>query len=73
MYIFNFRKRKVDSFFRCIDFFLKNNQSSSVMAIVFFNPISEVFPRKLTNATYPDVKIEVCVDNIGEFLSIIMT
>ena len=43
------------------------------MAIVFFNPISEVFPRKLTNATYPDVKIEVCVDNIGEFLSIIMT
>ena len=52
---------------------MKSNQGSSVIAIVFFNPISEDFPRKLTNATYPNVKIEVCVDNIGEFLSIIKT
>ena len=39
----------------------------------FFNPMSEDFHRKLTNATYLDKKIEVCVNNIGEFLFIIKT
>ena len=43
------------------------------MAITFFNPITEDFHIKPTNATYLDEKIEVCVDNIGEFLSIIKT
>ena len=43
------------------------------MAIAFLNPISENFHIKLTNATYHDKKIEVCVDNIAEFLSIIKT
>ena len=43
------------------------------MAITFFNPISEDFYIKLTNATYHDEKIEVCVNNIAECLSIIKT
>ena len=43
------------------------------MDIAFFDPIPEDFHRKLTNATYVDEKIEVCVDNIGEFLPIIKT
>ena len=43
------------------------------MTIPFFDPISEDFHIKLTNATYHDKKIEVYVDNIAEFLSIIKT
>ena len=43
------------------------------MAIAFFNPISEDFHIKFTNATYHDEEIKVCVDNIAEFLSIIKT
>ena len=43
------------------------------MAIAFFNPISEVFHIKITNATNHDEKVEVCVNNIAEFLSIIKT
>ena len=43
------------------------------MPIAFFNPVSEDFHIKLTNATYHDEKIEVCVDKIAEFLSIINT
>ena len=43
------------------------------MAIAFFNPISEDFHIKVTNATYHDEKVEVCVNNIAEFLSIIKT
>ena len=51
----------------------KSNEGSWVMAITFFNPISDNFHRKPTNASYPDEKIEVCVGNINEFLSIIKT
>ena len=43
------------------------------MAIAFFNPISEDFHTKLSNASYPDGKIEVCVNNIQNFVSIIKT
>ena len=43
------------------------------MAIAFLNPISADFYIKLTNATYHDEKIEVCVNNIAEFLFIIKT
>ena len=40
------------------------------MAIAFFNLISEDFHTKHSNASYPDEKIEVCVDNIHNFVSI---
>ena len=43
------------------------------MAITFFNPISEDFHTKLSNASYADGKIEVCVNNIQNFVSIIKT
>ena len=43
------------------------------MAIAFFIPISEDFHTKLSNASYPDGKIEVGVDNIYNFVSIIKT
>ena len=43
------------------------------MDIAFFNPISEDFHTKLSNASYHDRKIEVCVDDIHNFLSIIKT
>ena len=43
------------------------------MAIAFFNPISEDFHIKLSNASYPDGKIEVCVNNIHNFVSVIKT
>ena len=43
------------------------------MDVAFFNPISEDFHTKLSNASYHDRKIEVCVDNIHNFLSIIKT
>ena len=43
------------------------------MVITVFNPISEDFHTKLSNASYPDGKIEVCVNNIQNFVSIIKT
>ena len=41
------------------------------MTITCFNPISEDFHTKLTNASYPDGKIEVYIDNVHNFVSII--
>ena len=43
------------------------------MAIAFFNQISEDLQTKLSNASYLNGKIEVCVDNIHNFVSVIKT
>ena len=43
------------------------------MAIAYFSPLSEDFHTKLSNASYPDGKTEVCVDNIRNFVSMIKT
>ena len=54
-------------------FLLKNLGSifRRVMEIAFFNPTSEDFHRKRINGSYLNEKIEVCDNNIHEFLSII--
>ena len=41
------------------------------MAIAFCNPISEDFYKERHNSFDLDEKIDVCIDNIHEFLSII--
>ena len=43
------------------------------MAIAFYNPISEDFYNKLHNSCDLDEKIDVCIDNIHEFLTIAQT
>ena len=43
------------------------------MTIEFFNPISEDFHMKLPNASYVYGKIEMCIDNIHNFVSTIKT
>ena len=43
------------------------------MAIAFYNPISEDFYKKLHNSCDLEEKIDVSINNIHEFLSIINT
>ena len=43
------------------------------MAIAFFNPISEDFYNKFCNSSDLDELIDVCVDNVHEFFSVIQT
>ena len=43
------------------------------MAIAFYNPISEDFYNRLHNSCDLEEKIDVYIDNIHEFLSIVQT
>ena len=43
------------------------------MATAFYNPISEDFYNKLPNSWDLDEKIDVCINNIHEFLTIAQT